>query len=236
MSKEPLQEQIVLKTIKGFNKDLMCRGLQFEVGKTYEVYGEIVVCKNGFHACEYPLDVFSYYTPASSLFHEVEQSVGIARHADDSKIASAKITIGVEISLHAMALRAVDWVMSKVDFSISPATNTGYYSAATNTGYYSAATNTGFKSAATNTGDYSAATNTGDGSASEVSGKHSVAIATGFQSKARAGVDGAICLVCRDERGAIVAISASKIGENGLEPDIWYSLDKDGNFIKAEDE
>jgi hypothetical protein len=285
----------VVKTVKGFDRDLKCRGFQFEVGKTYWIEGEVVVCRNGWHACENPLDVFSYYAPGLSVFHEVEQSGDLARHDEDTKIASATITIGIEISLHEMALRAVDWIKSKIDFSNAPATNTGdrsaatntghgsaatntgdrsaatntgdrsaatntgYQSAATNTGYQSAATNTGYQSAATNTGDQSAATNTGgrsaatntgdrsaatntggrsaatntgDRSAAEVSGKNSVAIATGFASRARASADGAICLVCRDNDGNILAIRASKVGKNGVKPDVWYSLSASGEFVE----
>jgi hypothetical protein len=267
----------VVKAVKGFDRDLKCRGFQFEVGKTYSIEGEVVVCRNGWHACENPLDVFSYYAPGLSVFHEVEQIGDLARHDEDTKIASAKITIGVEISMHEMALRAVDWIKSKIDFSNAPATNTGYRSAATNTGNQSAATNTGdqsaatntgyqsaatntgdqsaatntgnqsaatntgdqsaatntgYRSAATNTGNQSAATNTGNQSAAEVSGGNSVAIATGFASRAKASASSAICLVCRDDDGSILAIRASKVGENGVKPGAWYSLSASGEFVE----
>ncbi|MCW6594197.1 hypothetical protein NFB71_09075 [Yersinia ruckeri] len=112
----------------------------------------------------------------------------------------------------------------------SAATNTGYWSAATNTGNQSAATNTGDQSAATNTGDWSAATNTGYWSAAEVSGLQSVAASFGEGGKAKASESGAIVLCYRDEGGKLIHIRASKIGENGIKPDVWYSLNKDGEF------
>jgi hypothetical protein len=70
-----------IKAYKAFDKDLSCRGFKYEVGKEYEETGDIKACEKGFHACPYPLDVFSYYTPAGSRFCEVEQSGKI----DDSE-------------------------------------------------------------------------------------------------------------------------------------------------------
>lgn len=60
-----------IKAYKGFNKDLQCRGFQYEIGKEYEEE-TANLCHAGFHACEYPLDVFGYYSPADSRFCEVE--------------------------------------------------------------------------------------------------------------------------------------------------------------------
>ncbi len=115
----------------------------------------------------------------------------------------------------------------------SAATNTGDQSAATNTGDQSAATNTGDQSAATNTGDQSAATNTGYQSAAEVSGSQSVAASFGESGKAKASESGAIVLCYRNDDGEIIHIRASKVGENGIKPDVWYSLNEDGEFEEA---
>ncbi len=136
----------------------------------------------------------------------------------------------------------------------SAATNTGDYSAATNTGDYSAATNTGYRSAATNTGDYSAATNTGDYSAATntgyrsaatntgyqsaagVGGSASVAIATGIKGRAKAAEGSAIVLCYRDENsGEIIHIRASKVGDNGVRPGVWYRLNEIGDFMEVEE-
>ncbi|HIC3563470.1 TPA: DUF7666 domain-containing protein [Salmonella enterica subsp. enterica serovar Schwarzengrund] len=181
-------------TFKGFNKDLKCRDFQFEIGKTFHHDGKVGACSSGFHACECPFDVFSYYSPADSRFAETI-SFGITDREEygDTKIASASITIKAELTLPQFIQRGIEWIWSKIDKSLeqqimcgdwSAATNTGSCSAATNTGNRSAATNTGNRSAATNTGDWSAATNTGNRSAATNTGNRSAATNTGNRSAA----------------------------------------------------
>ena len=239
---------------KGFKQDWTCRGYQYEVGKTYEHKGDVKACESGFHSCEYPLDVFSYYAPCESKFAVVKAIGKISKDVDDSKIASAKITVEAEINIPEMVKKAVDWIKDKIDWDNaketnagdwsaatntgdwSAATNTGNRSAAINTGNRSAATNTGNRSAATNTGDWSAATNTGDWSAAKVSGKHSVAAALGENSKAKAGAGGAIVCVYRNDDGDLIHIKASKVGENNIKADTWYTLDSDGEFVEVDNE
>ena len=221
---------------KGFNQDWTCRGYQYEMGKTYEHKGDVKTCESGFHSCEYPLDVFSYYAPCESKFAVVKASGKISKDGDDSKIASAKITVEAEINIPEMVKKAVNWIKDKIDWDNAKETNAGNQSAATNTGDWSAATNTGNRSAATNTGDRSAATNTGNRSAAKVSGKHSVAAALGENSKAKAGAGGAIVCVYRNDDGDLIHIKASKVGENNIKADTWYTLDSDGEFVEVDNE
>ncbi len=117
----------------------------------------------------------------------------------------------------------------------SAASNTGYQSAASNTGDYSAASNTGYRSAASNTGHQSAASNTGYQSAAEVSGKESVAASLGIEGRARASAGSAIVLCHRDDEGRLIHIRASKVGENGVEPDTWYQLSAEGEFVEFDE-
>ncbi|EEK5602781.1 hypothetical protein GN013_02525 [Salmonella enterica subsp. enterica serovar Chester] len=172
-------------TFKGFNKDLKCRDFQFEIGKTFHHDGKVEACGSGFHACECPFDVFSYYSPADSRFAETI-SFGITDREEDgdTKIASASITIKAELTLPQFIQRGIEWIWSKIDKSLEQQIMCGNRSAATNTGDCSAATNTGDCSAATNTGDWSAATNTGDWSAATNTGYCSAATNTGNRSAA----------------------------------------------------
>ncbi|ORG82393.1 hypothetical protein B5034_24995 [Salmonella enterica subsp. enterica serovar Newport] len=222
-------------TFKGFNKDLKCRGFQFAIGETFHHDGKVEACGSGFHACECPFDVFSYYPPAESRYAEtISFGITDSEEGGDTKIASSSITIKDELTLPQFIQRGIEWIWSKIDKSLEQQIMCGSWSAATNTGYQSAATNTGNRSAATNTGDRSAATNTGDCSAAEVSGSQSVAASLGIEGKARASEGGAIVLCYRDEDGELIHIRASKVGENGIMPNTWYQLDKDGEFVECE--
>ncbi|ECU9585194.1 hypothetical protein Q2589_000109 [Salmonella enterica] len=172
-------------TFKGFNKNLKCRDFQFAIGETFHHDGKVEACGSGFHACECPFDVFSYYPPSESRYAEtISFGVTDREEGGDTKIASASITIKAELTLPQFIQRGIEWIWSKIDKSLEQQIMTGYRSAATNTGNWSAATNTGNWSAATNTGDQSAATNTGNRSAATNTGNWSAATNTGNWSAA----------------------------------------------------
>jgi len=251
-----------MKAYKGFNKDMTCRGFQFEEGKTYEEK-EAKLCESGFHACENPLDVFSYYDPANSVFHEVELYEVDPARKSDSKVSAKKITIGDRLSIPRLVELSVEYINAHIDKTkkqhamkgyysastntgnysastntgyCSASTNTGYYSASTNTGNYSASTNTGYCSASTNTGDRSASTNTGNYSASKVTGKQSIAVATGYHSKASGGLGCWIVLAEWDEYGKeIIDMKMAHVDGEKIKPDTWYQL-KNGKFAEVEEE
>ncbi|HEJ5121198.1 TPA: hypothetical protein SL672_001180 [Pseudomonas aeruginosa] len=222
-SKKKAASEEVVTAYKGFKQDLTCRGHQFEIGGTYKHEGEVEACASGFHSCEYPLDVFGYYAPSESRFAIVKASGQLSRHDDDSKIASATLVVEAEISMPTMISRAIDWIMARLDSSVE---QTVVGDTASNTGNRSAASNTGYQSAASNTGNQSAA---------EVSGKESVAASLGIEGRARASAGSAIVLCHRDDEGRLIHIRASKVGENGVEPDTWYQLSAEGEFVEFDE-
>ena len=171
-----------MKCYKGFDKDLKCRGFQYEIGKEYEE-NAADICHKGFRACENPMDVFGYYNPADSRYCEVDLDTN-EQTEKDSKRVGKKIKIETEIGLSGLIQAGVKFILEKVDFKSAKESNTGNRSAATNTGYQSAAMNTGDRSAATNTGNQSAATNTGNQSAATNTGNRSAATNTGNRSAA----------------------------------------------------
>jgi len=229
---------------KGFDKDLKCRDFQYELNKDYVHEGEVKACLTGFHACEYPLDVFGYYPPATSRYALVEQSVDLSRDDDDSKIASRNISIKMEIAIPYLVKMAIEYTTSRCS-PIDPespafnskergaSTNSGYGGASTNSGDYGASTNSGTRGASTNSGYGGASTNSGERGASTNSGYGGVAAGFGSKNKARSCAGGAIVLVNRNDDGDIVHIRASMVGDNGIKADVWYMLDDNGEFVEV---
>ena len=101
-------EEKKIISYKGFDKDLKCRGFQYEIGKEYEV-NRAELCSTGFHACENPMDVFNYYNMVDSRFCIVEQYGDIDKSLDDTKMASTKIKIVKEVSLKNLIHIIGDW-------------------------------------------------------------------------------------------------------------------------------
>ena len=99
-----------MKAYKGFDKDLKCRGFQYELGREYQET-EALLCRKGFHACENPLDTFRYYPPTDSRYCEVEIADNGPRNSDDAKVCGEKIKIGAEIGLDGVIKDGVQFIL-----------------------------------------------------------------------------------------------------------------------------
>ena len=100
----------VIKSYKGFDKDMQCRGFQYEVGKEYNMDGEIKWCNRGFHACKSPLEVWDYYDMLNSRFAEVEQTGKIDEEEKSTKVCSSHIKIKAELKLADIINIGVEWL------------------------------------------------------------------------------------------------------------------------------
>ena len=133
----------IIRGFKGFDKDLKCRGFQYEIGKDYDQEGKVKCCERGFHFCENPFDVFRYYSPSDSRYCEVEGDGNADKANDDSKVATSHIHISAEIGLNGLIKAGVKFILDKVNFKDMKSTNTGDHSAATVEGKESVALVTG---------------------------------------------------------------------------------------------
>ena len=152
-----------MRAFKGFNKDLTCRGYQYEEGKEFHTE-RAECCDTGFHACEYPLDCFGYYDPVHSVFHEVELSGEMDKSGDNTKVCATDIKIGARLSIAGLVKMAIDFTMSKVNKEAGSDERHGFASATGNCGASSA---TGYKGA------------------SSVSDPTGVAVAWGHEARAK---------------------------------------------------
>ena len=100
----------VIKSYKAFDKNMQCRGFQYEVGKEYEMDGEIKCCNRGFHACKSPMEVWDNYDMLSSRFAEVEQSGKIDEEGNSTKVCSSHIKIKAELKLADIIKVGVEWL------------------------------------------------------------------------------------------------------------------------------
>ena len=188
----------VIKSYKGFNKDMTCcpgtKPFQYEEGKEYEE-DSAQACDHGFHACERPLDVFAYYPPNESVYHEVEQSGEISRHDDDSKVASSKIKIGARLDIAGLVKAQIEYTKAHTTMeNTDPDRATAGYRGVATAGYRGVAT-AGDSGAAT-AGDSGAATAGYRGAATAgecgaATAGNSGAATAGYRGAATAGYRGA---------------------------------------------
>jgi hypothetical protein len=184
-----MSEKII--AYKAMNKNMQCRGKQYEVGKTYHE-DKADCCNAGMHACENPLDVLHYYPLKDGpRFFEVECGGNVDKSGEDSKLACTELTVKGEVNFAGLVKATVNAVFNrakgKEPFSsgdYSTAGSSGYYSTAGSSGDYSTAGSRGCSSTAGSSGYYSTAGSSGDYSTAGSSGCSSTAGSSGYYSTA----------------------------------------------------
>ena len=190
--------EVVIYGFKGFDKDMKCRGFQFEVGKEY-TEEDAVICQQGFHFCENPLHILRYYVPTTSRFAIVEGSGKTVKHDQDSKVVCTHIKIGAELSFKGFIEAAMKFTFDKIKW--------------------------GEKDKAQTHGDSSAAQTHGYYSAAAVSGKESIAVSTGYQGKAK-GIRGCWLVLTEwnDSGDKIKLVETVKVDGVNIKEDTFYRL------------
>ena len=222
-----------IKSFKGFNKDMTCcpgsMPFQYEEGKEYEE-DSAQACDHGFHACERPLDVFAYYPPNTSVYHEVEQSGEISRNDDDSKVASSKIKIGARLDIAGLVKAQIEYVKSHTIMEhTDPDRATAGYRGAATAGECGAAT-AGECGAAT-AGYRGAATSRGN----SASGKNGLSVARGNNVRVKGGL-GAILVIAEEkpDNYDIIDWKAVVVDGEKIKADTWYKLEN-GEIVEVEE-
>ena len=194
-----------MKVYKATNKDMKCRGFQYELGKTAEVEGDVELCERGLHACEMPLDVLSYYPPGDgSRYFEAELEDVSEKRSADTKRVGKKLTLSAEIGIPGLVKAQMEYVKAQCDFD-------------------SAIKKANAEKKNHATGTRGAASATGEGC---------VAMTTGFYGRVMGEIGNAIVCVERGDNGEIKAILAGIVDGETLKPGVWYTV-KGGKWVEA---
>ena len=207
-----MSEKII--AYKAMDKNMQCRGKQYEVGKTYHE-DKADCCHAGMHACENPLDVLHYYPLRDSpRFFEVECGGNVDKSEDDSKLACTELTVKGEVNFAGLVKATVNAVFNRVKgkepFSsgnYSTAGSSGDYSTVGSSGYCSTAGSSGNCSTAGSSGNYSTAGSSGYCSTAGSSGNYSTAGSSGDYSTAAA--TGAYCSAKADGKDSIAVVNGA---------------------------
>ena len=198
-----------MKAYKGFDKNMQCRGFQYEEGKEYTT-DKAELCNSGFHACENPLDCFGYYNPAESVFHEVELDATDEKSNNDSKRVGKRIKIGARLDVAGICKAHFEYVKE--------------HTTCEEQGNSYANLSAGSRSSLS-AQDWSSLS----------AGKDCVLAA--FNSNAKAGMGSLIALATRewiDGEYRITGCKAAVVDGVTLKPDTWYKL-VNGEFVEADE-
>lgn len=213
----------LIKSYKGFDKNMQCRGFQYEVGKEYEMDGEIKCCNRGFHACKSPLEVWDHYDMLNSRFAEVEQSGKIDEEEKSTKVCSSHIKIKAELKLADIINIGVEWL--KDITSPSKVKTDGTLN-----------DNGDRKKQIGSSGDYAQIGSSGESAQIDSTGEDSVIMCAGNSSRAKAKVGSWITLaewkwIDEKQRDVSVCVKTEYVDGENIKADTWYQL-KNGKFVE----
>ena len=250
-----MSEKIV--AYKAMDKNMQCRGKQYEIGKTYHE-DKADCCHAGMHACENPLDVLHYYPLKDSpRFFEVECCGDVDKSGEDSKLACTELTVKGEVNFAGLVKAAVNAVFNRVkgkepfssgdystagssgDYSTagssgdsSTAGSSGRYSTAGSSGDYSTAGSSGDYSTAGSSGDYSTAAATGAYCSAKADGKDSIAVVNGVCGKACGALGCYLVLTEYDDDGHMICAKMARVDGSVIKENVYYTL-KNGEFVEV---
>ena len=245
---------------KGFDKNLKCRDFQYEVGKEYEMDGDIKCCERGFHACESPLEVFDYYDMLNSRFAEVEHSGEIDKEENTTKVCSSKIKVKAELKLADIINLGVEWIKDvtspaklKKETDLNDNCNnsakigssgdyakigsSGDYAQIGSSGGYAQIGSSGNSAQIGSSGYYAQIGSSGNYAQIESTGNHSVVMAAGNNSIAKAKIGSWITLAewdCIDGVWIPICVKTEKVDGEHIKADTFYKL-VNGEFKEVEE-
>lgn len=214
----------VIKSYKAFDKNMRCRDFQYEVGKEYEMDGEIKCCERGFHACKSPLEVWDHYDMLNSRFAEVELSGKIDEEGNSTKVCSSHIKIKAELKLADIINIGVEWL--KDITSPSKVKADGVLN-----------DNGDRRKQIGSSGDSAKIGSSGYSAQIDSTGEDSVIICAGSSSRAKAKAGSWITLSEWEwnedkKRRVPLCVKTEYVDGNNIKADTWYQL-QNGKFVEV---
>ena len=227
-----MSEKII--AYKAMDKNMQCRGKQYEVGKTYHE-DKADCCHAGMHACENPLDVLHYYPLSDGIrIFKVECGGDISREdGKDTKLACTELTVEAEIKIADMVKLGVKAVMDRVNKNVKGTKNkaSGNWSTGAASGNCSTGAASGDWSTGAASGNWSTGAASGDYCRAEAFGKDSIAVANGAHSKARGAMGCYLVLTEYDDDGHMICAKMAKVDGAVIKENTWYTLEN-GEFVE----
>ena len=239
-----ISKENAIVAYKAFDENFRCRDFQYEVGKEYEIKGEIKCCERGFHACESPMEVFDYYDMLNSRFAEVEQSGQIDKEDDNksTKICSSRIKIKAELKLADIINIGIEWLKgitssSKVKADTDLNDNGCDSAQIGSSGYCAKIGSSGDSAKIGSSGDCAKIGSSGNYAKINSTGEYSVIMCAGKNSAAKAKAGSWITLsewVYDEEKGITIpkCVKTEYVDGKRIKADTWYQL-KNGKFIEV---
>ena len=224
----------VITSYKAFDKNMQCRNFQYEVGKEYEMDGEIKCCNRGFHACKSPMEVFDYYDILNSRYAEVEQSGKIDEEENSTKVCSSHIKIKAELKLADIIKVGVEWLKditspSKVNADGALNDNGDRKKQIGSSGGSAQIGSSGDYAQIGSSGDYAKIGSNGYSAKIDSTGTDSVIMCAGYKSKAKAKIGSWITLAewvyCKEKgRHVPVCVKTEYVDGENIKADTYYQL------------
>jgi hypothetical protein len=186
----------VVTGFKGFDKDLKCKGFQYEVGKTYTHDGKVALCKTGFHFCENPLDALSYYPLRDGNRWAQVEAQGMSDEKEkDSKRVSSVLNIKAELTLKSLIDCAVKFTMnlakSVPSGNYANSATSGNYAHSATSGNYAHSATSGYYANSATSGNYAHSATSGDSAHSATSGNYANSATSGNYANSATSGDSA---------------------------------------------
>ena len=233
----------VITSYKAFDKNMQCRNFQYEVGKEYEMDGEIKCCNRGFHACKSPMEVWDYYDILNSRYAEVEQSGKIDEEENSTKVCSSHIKIKAELKLADIIKVGVEWLKditspSKVNADGALNDNGDRKKQIGSIGDYAQIGSSGDSAKIGSSGDSAKIGSIGNYAKIGSTGEDSVIMCAGNSSIAKAKVGSWITLAewkwsYEKNHNVPVCVKTEYVDGDNIKADTWYQL-RNGKFVEVQ--